>query len=260
MLALGLALNDLSREDPSSVWFLTSSAINMAEHSWRAQEFIIGAVPKVTSSSGTEVIKFDQWVKFMSGAASLISGIGSLVRAGTLRKKGMTFAASLEHANAVAAFAVGMAQVLMCFPSRGSWLIYAVRMGAMLNVWGVALAVATLLVRIVFGDDSSKGVEPVLRSVLEHLRTLAPSEALRARVKDALAAQDACRWFSILREFPGTHGDVVGSGSPTFWQAAKVGLPQEAICQLFGATRFRVWQAPRIAKFLERSELHDSER
>jgi len=171
----------------------------------------------------------------------------------------MAFSASLEYTNAAAAFAVGVGQLFMLSPQVGGKLLLLARAGAILNIWGVALAIATLLVRIIFDDDSSKGVDPILHSVLEHLRELAPSEPLRMKVKDAIAAQDACKWFSILRAFPGSHEDVVGSGSPTFWQAAKVGLPQEAICQLFGATHFQVWQAPRISQFLERSKPRDSE-
>lgn len=255
LAALSLSFSDMDADAPGAEFFFTANVANLVEHSWRASEFVLKRLPAPSFELLKGSVTFDNYVKGLAGAAAVISGIGSVCRAGALAEKGMTFASSLEYANATAAFSVALGQLMMTNTVSSS-LVFCMRVGAVLNIWGVALAVAVLLVQIVIGDDSSTGVQPVLQGTLAHLRGIQDGflqETTKERLAAATKACNHCQWFSVLHKYPGSSEDDPAGGSPTYWKAAKLGLSSESIKILFGANSFELWQAAGLERFLERA-------
>ncbi len=245
---------------------MASSLVSMGEHVGRALEFVVkGGAPKGLAWSvfkGPDALtNFDRTMKLFASVAAGISVFTGAFRAYNAGAKGDYGQMAIELAGGAGNLGVAFGQALMG-PLQRRWVVKAgtetvksaaalaaeaaslsvLRLGAVLNVAGVAIGIGAFLAQIVYDEWIDVGCESVMNSTLVAIERMPRASRLRDQfdyIRAALARNNDS--MSALRKadgkirFNGKSNDDAWRGYPTYWKAAKLGFSEGAVAKLFDA-------------------------
>lgn len=217
----------------SAAWAgIVSGSLSLTEHGSRTMEFAWTGFQRL----GEEQIKsFDRWMKYLSGLAALAGAVGNGFRGWMAAERGKSADVFFESAAGLANLAVALGQGLMT-RSASAW---ALRVGALLNVGGIAVGIALFAVQIIYERATNLGLRPVLLSLVDTLVELRRSSPLESGLmKFRELAEEGDTALCTLPEVSG--GPYSLDARPTYWAAARAGFSKEAIALMFGASAHEI--------------------
>jgi hypothetical protein len=212
----------------AAIFGLIGGSLNLGEHALRRLEFTFKGAPFTilwgTGEAGLK--KFDKWMKFMSGAASIAGAVGNACRIGADGRFDSkdAFEVAALGVNAT----IGICQVLL---GAKVWL----RGAALWNAWAGAVGIALFIAQIVYEHYNNVGVRPTLKSLIDATEKLRRAGGIAKELQKVRSiVEDDDTALSVLADVPGGPSDP--TPRPTYWTAARAGFPRESIEAMFGAT------------------------
>lgn len=226
-----------SDAEANAAWYsVVAGGLNLGEHGLRSLEFVYDGAPPLWR--GMDLTNFDRITKGLSGAAALIGALGNYYRWEDAGARGKSVEQFFEAGAGIANLAIGIGQVMMVRSTFASaWTVGLLRMGAVLNVAGVAIGIALFVAQMVYEHVTNVGARPALMSALDALSKLPRAAAVRDVIQEVRSiVENGATALSPLENLP-----TGGSGArPTCWDAVRAGFSQEAIELLFDASRIQV--------------------
>jgi hypothetical protein len=228
LMALFLSIGSNERDTGAYWTSIVSATISVGEHVARTWEFL-HVFPQDSAAAEKVVLRLDRTVRVLSGFAGILSGVAAGFRMRNAWRRGRTGLAIIEGASMASSFACGVASFMML--SKGAWML---RVGAILNAWGVGIGTAAFIALIVYDHYVDVGTRPVFRSLLRTLRELDKMKSRRAQMDAILERVDEVEnSLSAFREVAGDRNDAPTRGAPTVWKTAKLGFSLPAIVKMF---------------------------